>query len=53
MGTLDLAVELRGCPLNIGVTNALIFDVPMELGLEFMAIDLPDFLDAEGNFSMI
>ena len=29
------------------MADALIFDVPVELGLELMAIDSPDFLDPE------
>jgi hypothetical protein len=50
VGALDPAIELRGSAIDLGVTNAFIFDVPMELGLELMAIVRPDFLDAEGKF---
>ena len=35
---LDLAIELRGAWLDVGMTDALVLDVPMELGLELMAI---------------
>jgi hypothetical protein len=47
VGTFDPAVELRSSALYIGVAGALIFDVPMELGLELTAVVGPDFLDAE------
>lgn len=47
MGSLDLAVELGSSALDIGMADALIFDVPVELGLELMAIIGSDFLDAE------
>ena len=47
MGSLDLTVELGSSALDIGMTDALIFDVPMELGLELMAIVSPDLFDAE------
>ena len=47
MGALDLAVQLRGSTPDVSMTDALIFDVPMELGLELMPIVGPDFLDAE------
>ena len=35
---LDLAIELRGAWLDVGMTDFLFLDVPMELGLELMAI---------------
>ncbi len=44
---LDLAVQLRGAALDVGMPNALVLDVPVELGLELMAIVGSDFLDAE------
>ena len=47
MGSLDLTVELGSSALDIGMADALIFDVPMELGLELMAIVSPDLFDAE------
>ncbi len=46
MGSLDLAVQLRGSALDIGVTDALVLDIPVELGLELMAVVGSDFLDA-------
>ena len=50
MGTLDLAVELRGSAPDVGMADALILDMPMELGLELMPVVGPDFLDAEREF---
>ena len=47
MGPLDLAVELRGFTFDAGMTDAVIFDMPAELGLELMAIAGPDFLNPE------
>src|SRR5580698_2904341 len=47
MGSFDLAIELWRAALDVGVTDALIFDVPMEFGLELMAIIGPDFPDTE------
>ncbi len=47
MGALDLAVQLRGSALDVGMADTLIFDMPVELGLELMPIVGPDFLDAE------
>lgn len=47
MGSLDLAVQLRGTALDVGMADALVFDVPVELGLELMAIVGPDFFDPE------
>ena len=47
MGTLDLAVELWGSALDIGMADALILDMPVELGLELMPVVGPDLLDAE------
>jgi hypothetical protein len=45
----DLAVELRGSGLDIGVPDTAVLDVPMELGLELMATIGADALDAEGE----
>ena len=47
MVPLDLAVELRGFTFDVGMTDAVIFDMPAELGLELMAIVDPDFLNPE------
>ena len=46
---LDLAIELRGAWLDVGMTDALVLDVPMELGLELMAIVGPHLADPEGE----
>ena len=47
MRSLDLAVQLRCSASNVGVSDALIFDVPVELRLEFMTVVGPDLFDAE------
>lgn len=47
MGAFDLAVQLRSSAFDVGMADALIFDVPVELGLVLMTIVGPDFLDAE------
>ena len=47
MGPLDLAVELLGSTFDVGMADAVILDVPMELGLELMAIVGSDFLNPE------
>jgi len=47
MRALDLAVKLRRSGFDIGMANAEVFDMPMELGLEFMAIVRSHFADAE------
>jgi hypothetical protein len=38
MGSLDLTVQLRSSALDVSVTDALILDMPVELGLELMPI---------------
>ena len=43
----DLAVELRRPWLDVGMTDALVLDMPMELGLELMAVVGPHFADPE------
>jgi hypothetical protein len=45
--TLDLAVQPLCSALDVSVTDALIFDVPMELCLEFMAVVSSAFPDPE------
>ncbi len=49
-GALDLPVQPRGSRLDIGTADALIFDMPVELGLELVALVGPDFLYAEREF---
>ena len=49
MRTFDLSIELWGAGFDIGVTDALILDVPMELGLEFVTIVGTNFPDPEGK----
>ena len=47
MRSLDLSVELRRAWLDVGVANALVLDMPVEPGLEFVSVVGPDFLDPE------
>lgn len=42
-----LTVQLRRAALDVGMADAKILDMPMEFGLEFMAIIRLDFTDAE------
>ena len=49
MGPFNLAVELGGIGLDVGMTNALVFDVPVEFGLELVTIIGSDFADAGGK----
>ena len=44
---LDLTVELWQTRFDVGMTNAFVFDMSMEAGLEFMAIVGAGFLDSE------
>jgi hypothetical protein len=45
----DLPVELRRPWLDAGMTDALVLDMPMELGLELMAIVGAHLADPEGE----
>ena len=47
MGSLDLAVQLWSSTFDISMADALIFDVPVELGLELVAVVGSDLFDAE------
>ena len=47
MGSLDLAVQLWSSTFDISMADALIFDVPVELGLEFAAIVRPHLPNSE------
>jgi hypothetical protein len=51
-GAFDLAVELRGAWFEIGVKDALVLDMPMEFGLEFMTVIGSASRMRKGNFSM-
>jgi hypothetical protein len=44
------AVKLRRCAFDISVAYTPIFDMPIELGLELMAVVNSDFLDTERKF---
>jgi hypothetical protein len=48
MRSFDLAIQLGRTGFYIGVADAEILNMPMELGLELMAIIGADFPDAEG-----
>ena len=47
VGSLNFTIELWRAPLDVGVSNALVFNVPMELDLELMAIVSSNFANAE------
>lgn len=47
---LNFTIELWSAAFDIGMSNAKIFDVPMELGLELMAIIGSDLTNAEREF---
>jgi hypothetical protein len=46
MRAFDFAVELRRCRF-VCVPDALVLDMPVEFGLEFVAVIRPNFTDAE------
>ena len=47
VGSLNFAIELWRAPFDVGVSDALVLDMPMELSLELMAIVSPNFANAE------
>jgi len=47
VGSLNFAIELWRAPFDVGVSDALVLDIPMELGLELMAIVSPNVANAE------
>ena len=47
VGSLGFAVQLRCAPFDAGAPGPEVFNMPMELGLEFVAIILRDFTNAE------
>ena len=49
MRTLDFAVELRRAGFDVGMSDALVFDVPVKLGLELVTIVGANFSDPEGE----
>ena len=49
MGLLYLTVQLWSSAFNVGMADALIFDVPVKLGLKLMAVIGSDLFDAEGE----
>ncbi len=49
MGSFDLAIELRGSWLDVDLADAVVLDMPMEPGLEFVPVDGADLLDPEGE----
>jgi len=48
--SLHFAIELRRAGLDVGVPDALVFNIPVEFSLELMAVVSPDFFDPEGEF---
>ena len=51
VGSLNFTIELWCAPLDVGVSNALVLDMPMELGLELIAIVSSDFLDEDITYN--
>lgn len=47
MASLDLADHLRCSSIDVSVTDALIFDIPVELGVELMSVIGSDLSDAD------
>ena len=47
MGSLYLTVQLRRSAFDVGMADALIFDVPVEICLELMAVIGSDLFDTE------
>ena len=47
MGSLDFAVQLWSSTFDVSMADALIFDVPVELGLELVAVVRPRLADTE------
>jgi hypothetical protein len=50
MRPLDLAVQLRRRRFDVGVANAEVLNMPMELSLEFMTIVGSNLADSEREF---
>ncbi len=50
VGALDLAVKLRRSRFDISMSDAQVFDMPMELRLELVAAIGSDLLDAKWKF---
>ena len=50
MGAFHLAVELWRARLDVDVANALVFDVPVKLGLEFVPAVGSDALHTKRDF---
>ena len=48
--SLDLAVQLRRRGFDVGVANAQVLNMPMELSLEFMTIVGSNLADSEREF---
>jgi hypothetical protein len=49
MRSINFAIQLRGAAFDIGMSDTQIFDVPMELGLELVAIVGSYFAYTEGE----
>ena len=47
VGSFDFAAQLRCAALYVGVPDPEVFNMPMELGLEFVTIIRTDFTNAE------
>ena len=47
MGRIVFAIKMRGAPFVVGVPDSEVFDMPMELRLELVAIVCPHLANAE------
>ena len=47
VGSLNFAIELWRAPLDVGMSNALVLYMPLEFGLELVAIVSSNFANAE------
>lgn len=45
VGAFDFSIQLRRAPFDVGVADALVFDMLMEFGLELMAVVGSDLAD--------
>lgn len=50
--SLHFTIELRRTGFDVGVAEALVFNIPVEFSLKLMAVVSPDIFDPEGIFSM-
>ncbi len=52
MRAFDLAIELRRIWFDIGVSDTLVLNMPVEFGLELMAVVSTNLTDPEWNLAV-